>query len=195
MASGQANTPPPVYLVRREKPLALAVFLRGVNVGGHRTFRPSALARQLKRFDAVNLGGAGTFVIRRPASRAQLKAEIARRLPFTAQITICEGRDVVRLVDRGHVAKPPRGPGVVRFVSVLSRRPRLAPAMPMMLPDRGRWLVKVLARQDRFVLGVYRRHMQVIGLLGTLDRRFGVPATTRNWNTFVAIARALASKT
>jgi uncharacterized protein (DUF1697 family) len=173
--------------------LALAVFLRGVNVGGHRTFRPSALARQLKHLDAVNIGGAGTFVIRRPAGRDQVRAEIARRLPFAAQITICEGQDIVRLVARGHVAAPPRSPGVVRFVSVLSRRPRSAPATPMNLPGRGRWLVEILARQDRFVLGVYRRHMQVIGLLGTLDRLFGVPATTRNWNTFVAIATALGS--
>jgi hypothetical protein len=28
------------------KLMALVVFLRGVNVGGHRTFRPSALAKQ-----------------------------------------------------------------------------------------------------------------------------------------------------
>jgi hypothetical protein len=31
--------------------VALAVLLRGVNVGGHRTFRPTALAEQLKHLD------------------------------------------------------------------------------------------------------------------------------------------------
>jgi hypothetical protein len=46
--------------------MALVVFLRGVNVGGHRTFRPSILAQQLKRYDVVNVGAAGTFVIRKP---------------------------------------------------------------------------------------------------------------------------------
>jgi hypothetical protein len=40
---------------------------------------------------------------------------------------------------------------------------------------------------------MYRRHMKVIGLLGTLDRLYGVPVTTRNWNTIVAIARVLRS--
>jgi hypothetical protein len=31
----------------------------------------------------------------------------------------------------------------------------------------------------------------VIGYLGKLDRLFGVPVTTRNWNTITAIAKAL----
>ena len=33
--------------------------------------------------------------------------------------------------------------------------------------------------------------MKVIGYLGTLDRLFGVQATTRNWNTITAIVRVL----
>lgn len=41
------------------------------------------------------------------------------------------------------------------------------------------------------LLGVYRRHMKVIGYLRTFDRIFGVPATTRNWNTMTTISRVL----
>jgi hypothetical protein len=51
--------------------------------------------------------------------------------------------------------------------------------------------VKVLAKQNRFVLGLYRRNMRTIGHLGALDRIFGVPATTRSWSTVEAIAKAL----
>src|SRR5712692_9826919 len=39
----------------RREPLALVVLLRGVNVGGHRTFRPTTLAKQLKHLDVVNI--------------------------------------------------------------------------------------------------------------------------------------------
>lgn len=46
--------------------MALVVLLRGINVGSHRTFQPSVLAKQLKHLDAVNIGAAGTFLIRRP---------------------------------------------------------------------------------------------------------------------------------
>ncbi len=36
--------------------MALVILLRGVNVGGHRTFRSAALARELQHLDAVNIG-------------------------------------------------------------------------------------------------------------------------------------------
>lgn len=171
--------------------MALVVLLRGVNVGGHRTFRPTTVAQRLKHLDAVNIGAAGTFVIRRPVTRARLRAELARTLPFDAEIMICEGREMVRLMAEDHFAEQPARPDIVRFVSVLSKRPRSAPSMPMRFPSSGTWLLKILARDDRFVLGVYRRHMKVISYLGTLDRLFGVPVTTRNWNTITAIAKVL----
>jgi hypothetical protein len=71
--------------------MALVVLIKGINVGGHRTFRPSLLAQQLKRFDVINIGAAGTFVVRRSISRVELRAEIERRLPFQADVMICSG--------------------------------------------------------------------------------------------------------
>ena len=174
--------------------MALVALLRGVNVGGHRTFRPSTLAGRLKHLDAVNIGAAGTFVIRRPVTRAQLRAELARRLPFDAEIMICEGREIVRLMSQNHFADYPLRPDIVRFVSVLSKAPGSTLSTPMSLPSTGKWLLKILARDNRFVFGVYRRHMKVISYLGTFDRLFGVPVTTRNWNTITAIARVLSNR-
>ena len=75
--------------------MALVVFLRGLNVGGHRTFRPTTLARQLRHLGAVNVGATGIFVIRRPIRRSQLRVEVQRRLPFAAEIMICDGRDIL----------------------------------------------------------------------------------------------------
>jgi hypothetical protein len=149
------------------------------------------LAERLKQLDAVNIGAAGTFVIRRPISRGQLRAELARRLPFDAEIAICQGREIVRLMSQNHFADQPVRPDIVRFVSVLFKRPRSTPSTPMSLPSPGKWLLKILARDNRFVFGVYRRHMKVISYLGSFDRLFGVPVTTRNWNTITAIARVL----
>jgi len=171
--------------------VALVVLLRGVNVGGHRTFRPSSLADQLKHLDAVNIGAAGTFVIRGPITRTALRAELIRRLPFDAEIVICEGREIVRLLSLNHFADVPARSDLVRFVSVLSRRPRVALRTPVSFPPGGKWLLKIVARDKQFVVGVYRRHMKVIGYLGKLDRLFDVPVTTRNWNTITAIARVL----
>jgi uncharacterized protein (DUF1697 family) len=167
------------------------VLLRGLNVGGHRTLRPTRLADRLRHLDPVNIGATGTFVIRRPARPAQVRAEIARELPFEAEIVICQGGDILRLVSRDPFAGRRARPDVVRFASVLSRLPRFAPRLPMRFPSKGRWLLKVLAREGRFVVGVHRRDMKVIGYLGNLDRIFGVPATTRSWSTIAAIAEVL----
>jgi uncharacterized protein (DUF1697 family) len=171
--------------------VALVVFLRGINVGGHRTFRPTKLAEALKHLGAVNIGAAGTLVLRQPMTQAQARAEVARNLPFVAEIVVCQGRDIAGLISKNPFKGLSIRPGVVRFVSVLSGRPRLTPPTPMRLPSSGQWLLKVLTRRKRFVIGMYRRHMKVIGLLGALDRLYGVSVTTRNWNTIVAIAGVL----
>ena len=171
--------------------MALVVFLRGVNVGGHRTFRPTKLAEALKHLDAVNIGAAGTLVIRKPLTQAEARAEVARELPFVAEIVVCQGRDITSLIVKNPFEEQPVRAGVVRFVSVLSQRPRLTPATPLRFPPSGQWLMQILARRNRFVFGMYRRHMKVIGYLGTLDRLYGVPVTTRNWNTIAAIAKVL----
>jgi uncharacterized protein (DUF1697 family) len=171
--------------------VALVVFLRGINVGGHRTFRPTKLAEELKHLGAVNIGAAGTLVIRHRMTQAQARVEVERRLPFVAEIVICQGREIAKLFSKDHFAGHSVRPNVVRFVSVLSQRPRFAPSTPIRFPSSGRWLMKILARQNRFVIGMYRRHMKVIGYLGALDRLYGVSVTTRNWNTIAAIVRVL----
>jgi len=174
--------------------MAFVVLLRGVNVGGHKTFRPTILTEQLKHLDAVNIGAAGTFVIRKSVTQTRLRAELARRLPFDTPIIICQGREILGLVAQNPFAHQPVRSDIVRFVSVLSKRPRAEPSMPMNFPTSGRWLLRIFARKDRFLLGLYRRHMKVISYLGSVDNLFGVPVTTRNWNTITAIAKVLRTK-
>ena len=175
--------------------LALVVLLKGINVGGHRTFRPSVLANELKRFDVVNIGATGTFVVRKPVSRMKLRAEMMRRLPFEADVMICDGRDVLRLGSQDPFVGQPSGPSIVRFVSVLAKRRQPAFPVPLNLPPAGDWCLRILGCQDRFVFGVYRREMRAIGYLGQIEKVFGMPATTRNWNTIQAIAAILRNET
>jgi uncharacterized protein (DUF1697 family) len=171
--------------------MALVVFLRGVNIGGHRTFRPSILARELSDYDVVNVGAAGTFVVRKPGSRAKFRPELLRKLPFETEVVLCDGRDLIRLDVENPFAAEPERPDIVRFVSILSKAGRVQASMPITLPPGGKWLLRVIAAKSRFIFGVYRRHMKTIGYLGQIDKLFGVPATTRNWNTILAIVRIL----
>ncbi len=171
--------------------MALVVFLRGVNVGGHRTFRPSILARELSDYDVVNVGAAGTFIVRKPGSRAKFRAALLLKLPFQAKVVLCEGRDVMRLETESPFGPEPGPSDFVRFVSILPTAGGVRVSLPVAFPSDGEWLVRVIASQGQFVFGMYRRHMKTIGYLGQIDKLYGVPATTRNWNTIVAILRIL----
>ena len=171
--------------------MALIVFLRGVNVGGHRTFRPSVLARDLAAYDVVNVGAAGTFVVRKPGSRAKFLAELFRKVPFEAKVTFCDGSDLIRLEMENPFGSEPSRPDIVRFVSILSRAGCGKASFPIAVPEGGEWFVRIIGSKDRLVFGVYRRRMKTIGYLGRIDELFGAPATTRSWNTILSVLRIL----
>jgi uncharacterized protein (DUF1697 family) len=169
--------------------MAYVVFIRGVNVGGHKTFRPSVVARQLG-CDVVNIGAAGTWVIRNRISQADVRFELMRRLPFEAEVMICSKSEFLKAIARNPFDKQTSPPHIVRFVSVLARRLRTLPPLPLSLPA-DKWLVRVTAIEGRFAFGEYRREMRAIGYLTQLEKRLGMPVTTRNWNTVSAVAKIL----
>ena len=171
--------------------MALVVFLRGVNVGGHRTFRPSILAKELRDYGVVNVGAAGTFVVRKPGIRAKFRAELLRKLPFETEVVLCDGRDLIRMEMENPFGAEPSRPDFVRFVSILLKADRGMVSIPCAFPPRGEWFVRVIASKKRFLFGEYRRHMKTIGYLGQIDKLFGVRATTRNWNTIITIVQIL----
>ena len=175
--------------------MALVVFLRGVNVGGHRRLRPSVLARELHAYDVVNVGATGIFVVRRPGPRAKFLAVLRRKLPFEAQVTVCNGRDLIRLEKEDLFGNTPARGDVTRFVSILPKACRVPPALPVSFPPTDEWFVRVIGVKQRFVFGEYRRHMKTIGYLGQIDKLFGLHVTTRNWNTIKAIVGVLRNGT
>ncbi|MBV9082498.1 MAG: DUF1697 domain-containing protein [Acidobacteriaceae bacterium] len=171
--------------------MGLVVFLRGVNVGGHRTFRPSVLAKQLSDYDVVNVGAAGTFVVNKPGSRAKFRTELLHKLPFDTEVVLCDGHDVMRLQNDNPFGTEASGPEIVRFVSILSRPRGALAQIPFTLPAEGEWLVRIIGCKNQFVFGMYRRHMKTIGYLGQIDKMFGGRATTRNWNTILTVVETL----
>ena len=177
--------------------MAHVVFLRAVNVGGANLCRPAEIAKQLAKFGVVNIGAVGTFVVRKNVSESVLRAAFAGKLPFKCEIMICPARDIIKLTSKDPflheppVRLGPSGPDITRFVSVLAKRLRPPPPLPLSLPSDDDWLLKIIAIQDRFVLGLYRRQMKAISYLSQIEKRLGVPATTRNWNTIEKIHQVL----
>lgn len=170
--------------------MAWVVFLRGVNVGGHKAFSPSALAKELAEFGAVNIGAAGTFVIRKAVGQKLLRAELERRLPFAADLMICPGRELIKLAKPESFPSPPAG--VDQFISVLAKRPRKLPRLPVCVPDGDGWLVKIVDIPGRYAL-THRNRLAQGKLYSNevVEKALGVAATTRNWNTVTAICEVL----
>jgi Uncharacterized protein conserved in bacteria len=167
------------------------VFLRAVNVGKANRCQPALIAKQLSKFGVVNIGAVGTFVVREDVSESALRAAIAKKLPFKSEIMICPARDIIKLTSKDPFARQPSGENITRFVNVLGKRLNSTPSIPLSLPSDKDWLLKIIAIQDRFVLGLYRRQMKAISYLSKIEKLLGVPATNRSWNTIEKVAKIL----
>ena len=107
---------------------------------------------------------------------------------------ICPARDIIRLASKDPFSRQPSGPDITRFVNILHKPLRPPFPLPLALPSDDDWLLKVIAIQGRFVLGVYRRQMKAISYLGKIEKQLGVAATNRNWNTIQKVAEILSQQ-
>ena len=171
--------------------MSSVVFLRAVNVGKANRCQPAQIAKRLTKFGVINIGAVGTFVVREDVSESTLRAAIAKKLPFKCEIMICPARNIIKLTSKNPFARQPSGENITRFVNVLHKRLSAPPRLPLSLPSDNDWLLKIIAIQDRFVLGLYRRQMKAISYLGKIEKQLGVAATTRNWNTIQKIVEIL----
>src|SRR6185437_14152330 len=105
--------------------MALVVFFRGINVGGHRNFRPSLLAKEL--------------------------AELRQKLPFEANIACCDGADFLRVEDENPFRDESSGPDIVQFLSILSKAGRPKRQLPISIPEDKDWFVRILCAKNQFV--------------------------------------------
>ena len=169
----------------------LVAFLRGVNVGGSRRISTTLLAKQLERYDVVNIGATGLFVVRARVSREKFREELLKRLPFEANVALCDAKEIFALEESDPFAN--ELPDLVPFVSVLYGRTQRIPELPISIPAKGEWYVRILGRTGQLAFGVYRKHLKTISYLGKIDAALGVPVTTRNWRTIENVLRVLRS--
>src|SRR5207247_8596439 len=114
-------------------------------------------------------------------------------LPLKCESMLCPAHDIIKLASKHPFSRQPSGPDIVRFVTVL-HKPLRGRSRSDLHQTSDDWLLKIIAIQGRFVLGLYRRQMKAISYLGKVEKIFGVAATTRNWNTIQKIVQIL-SKT
>ena len=166
---------------------ALVVFLRGANVGGLRKFQPAALAKAMAEFGVVNIGAAGTFVVKKPGSAAAFRAELAKRLPFETEIMICTGGEIL-----GLVKSPPPGKDVRELVTVLAKKPKTLPKLPIRFPEGKNWQVDFFRIAGRFAFTFWRPvPKRMIYPNAAVEKVLKIPGTTRSWSAIESACRIL----
>ena len=171
--------------------MASVVFFRAVNVGGYQKCQPASLAKELADLDVVNIGAVGTFVARKNVAQAKLRSAILRRLPFKPELMICSASEVMDLMEGNWFRNASTGKDIARFVSVMQKAPARKPRLPIEQPPGNKWEVQIVAVTGRFALSVRRIGKTYSNAV--VEKHFGVPATTRSWNTLEAICRVLKS--
>ncbi len=173
--------------------MALVVFMRAVNVGGYQKFQPAALAKKLAELDVVNIGAAGTFVVRARVSEKALRKKMLAEMGFEPAMMVCAAEDVIDLVK-----SKPFGKKLARnakgFVSIMDHPLREPPDLPVDQPQ-GSWGVRVIAVEGRFAMSLWRRleGETMVYPNAVVEKKFGVAATTRSWNTVEAVREVLES--
>ena len=171
--------------------MALVVFMRAVNVGGYQKFQPAALAKKLADLNVVNIGAAGTFVVRARVSEKSLRKKMLAEMGFEPAMMVVPADDVIELVKSKpfgkKLAKSAKG-----FVSIMEKPLREPPDLPVDQP-KGAWGVRVIAVQGRFALSLWRRleGETMVYPNAVVEKKFAVAATTRSWNTIEAVVETL----
>jgi uncharacterized protein (DUF1697 family) len=170
------------------------VFLRGANVGGNNVFRPAQLAMALSHLDAVNIGAAGTFVIRSKASASIIRREILSRLAFEPDLAILQAKEIVALVRSQPFRDAKLSKSVRGWVAALCARPKLEPSLPVIVSKRGTWSCRVDRIDGRFAFGLWQRVPGGFVIPSSVvESAVGVPATVRWWETYERVARVIES--
>lgn len=149
-----------------------------------RTFRPSTLTQEMSAYELVNVGAAGTFIVRRPGPCGKFRSELLRKVPFEARLALCKGSDILRLESENPFGRKPSLPATVQFVSILPKPSAIQVSLPIQFLTAGEWLVRVVGVEGQFVFGTYRRHMRSVlttdrylacnqNLEKPIDERFG----------------------
>ena len=164
-------------------------FLRAVNVAGHASVRMADLRAA---FAAVGCQSVRTYIQSGNVLFDAPAAEIPTLLPRLRQAAnkLADGpitvvfrtlRELASLVRAAPFRDFEDEAAVKLYVAFLAQRPRRTPALPIHVPSDG---LEAFRIKNLEVFLVSRRVRGRFGFPNNfVEKEFGVPATTRNWNT------------
>ncbi len=180
-----------------KKQIAYAAFLRGINVGGHRSVKMDKLKKVFESLGFMNvktLLASGNVVFQAPSMSASvLNKQIEEKLKKTFGFEIGVLSRTIRELQRLDEAKPFAGikvtPQTRLFVTFLTEKPAGSLKTPYVSPGGNFKILRASKCEVCSVLTItdVRRGMQ---FMAVLDKEFGRKITTRSWSTIIRILDA-----
>jgi uncharacterized protein (DUF1697 family) len=170
-------------------------FLRAINVAGHAVVKMDALRSAFEDAGCRNVTTviqSGNVLFEGPSGEAwdRLRQEIMARLsallgePAIGAFRSME--ELKALVDSDPFKTQLLESDVKRYIAFLAEHPRLKPTYPLESAKEG---LEVFGGRDLDVFILSRKVGRMYGFPNAfIEKTFGVPATTRNWNTLQKIA-------
>ncbi len=174
--------------------LDLVLFLRSANVGGRNLQKSADVVKGLAKagIEAASQGASGNFVLRGVSSPRTAEAALAKLLPYRAEIIQRSGKEIARLVDSRPFDDQPSREDVKWQVSFLRSAGPRRPVLPLVSPSGKDWRVNAFKLAGSDLLSLYRVvEGRPFDLNRLVEKEFGAIATTRTWNTVLAIRRIL----
>jgi uncharacterized protein (DUF1697 family) len=173
--------------------MASVVFLRAANVGGNNVFRPAQVAAKLEHLGVVNIGAAGTFVVREKASRSEIRDELRRHVPFDLAMAIRPGSEIVALSKTEPFKGTTFSKDLRGWVGVLTARHKVRPQFPLLTPGGSTWQVRFERLEGAYAMGLWRRAQDTHFVIpaNCIEKAVGVLVTVRWWETLLKIAAVI----
>jgi uncharacterized protein (DUF1697 family) len=175
---------------------AHVVVLRAVNVGGHGVLKTSEIPGRVPEWTVTTIGAAGTFAVLGAGSAADVRRRFAEATGLTSGVIVRTAAEFRELWTQRPTAWSGGAPEERRYVSFLAENPTKSPRIPHSVPSEPGWQVRLDAVVGLNVLssGYRRSSSRVFYPNEVVEREFGVPATTRGWETLEKVASRLPSE-
>jgi uncharacterized protein (DUF1697 family) len=178
----------------------LVAFLRAINVGGHAVVKMADLKQAFEDAGCDNVQtyiASGNVLFDAPSTASgqaklfkSIQTKLNKLIGKETVIIYRTGDELQRLVKANPFAKPDTSRDVKLYIAFLKDKPTKKPKL-LLGPDKSG--LEIIKLKDRDVCIISRPigkgHYGVPNI--SVETGFGVPATSRNWNTVMKIVALL----
>jgi uncharacterized protein (DUF1697 family) len=172
-------------------------FLRGINVGGHKTVKMDALKKafEIMGFSNVKtlLASGNVLFDTAKASESTLASQIEKTLEKTfgheIGVLVRTVENLQKLADHNPFAGVKVTPQTRLYVTFLSENPNSNLKIPYKSPD-GNFKIIQASSSEVCSVATLSPNSRTVDLMSILEKEYGKRVTTRNWNTIERILRA-----